>query len=221
MSSHHIVRENQEAALLIANGEACSMDLLGDLMEWSPLVVVLDGAIHRVLEFGIRTDVWLGDFDSGISIQEEDLIQVGGVKKVHAPDQDKTDLQKGIEYLIANGHKAVNIVWATGRRLDHTFHNVAIIAQYREQIAISLIDNHSRVYPLPNNFKKWYPKGRVISLIPVGIAQGITTKNLRYPLQQGKLELPWETGNSNEVEEDGFVEIVYESGFLLMMECWD
>jgi thiamine pyrophosphokinase len=58
-------------------------------------------------------------------------------------------------------------------------------------------------------------------LIPVGIAQGITTKNLRYPLQKGKLELPWETGNSNEVEEDGFVEIVYESGFLLMMECWD
>lgn len=221
MSSHHVVRENQEAALLIANGEACNMELLGDLMEWCPLVVVLDGAIHRVLDWGIRMDVWLGDFDSGISIQEEDLIQVGGVERVHRPSQDITDLQKGIEYLIDKGHKAVNIVWATGRRLDHTFHNVGVMAQYRDRISISLIDNHSRVYPLPNTFRKWYPKGTIISLVPAGIAQGITTQNLKYNLENGTLELPWQTGNSNEVAEDGFVEISYDAGFLLMMECWD
>jgi len=44
MSSHHIVREKQEPALIIANGEACSTELLNQLLEWSPFVVVLDGA---------------------------------------------------------------------------------------------------------------------------------------------------------------------------------
>lgn len=60
MSSHHVVREKQEPALLIANGEGCSFELLGQLLEWSPFIVVLDHAIHRVLDLGIKVDVLLG-----------------------------------------------------------------------------------------------------------------------------------------------------------------
>ena len=56
MSSHHIIREKQEPALIIANGEACSGELLGQLLEWSPFIVVLDSAIHRVLDLGIKVD---------------------------------------------------------------------------------------------------------------------------------------------------------------------
>ena len=63
MSSHHIIRDKQEPALIIANGEECTMDLLEQLLEWSPTVVVLDGAIERVISLGIKVDVWLGDFD--------------------------------------------------------------------------------------------------------------------------------------------------------------
>jgi thiamine pyrophosphokinase len=63
MSSHHIVKEKQEPALIIANGEACSEELLGQLLEWSPFIVVLDQAIYRVLDLGIKVDVWMGDFD--------------------------------------------------------------------------------------------------------------------------------------------------------------
>ena len=65
MSSHHIVRDDQEPALIIANGASCSQELLGQLLEWSPLVIVLDSAIERVLEIGIKVDVLLGDFDRG------------------------------------------------------------------------------------------------------------------------------------------------------------
>ncbi|HYG16495.1 MAG TPA: thiamine diphosphokinase, partial [Bacteroidia bacterium] len=41
MSSHHFVKEKQEPALIIANGEACSRELLGQLLEWQPTVMVL------------------------------------------------------------------------------------------------------------------------------------------------------------------------------------
>ena len=68
MSSHHIIRDKQEPALIIANGEECSMDLLEQLLEWSPTVVVLDGAIERVISLGIKVDVWLGDFDHSTSL---------------------------------------------------------------------------------------------------------------------------------------------------------
>ena len=38
MSSHHIVHDDQEPALIIANGAACSEELLGTTIEWSPLL---------------------------------------------------------------------------------------------------------------------------------------------------------------------------------------
>ena len=56
MSSHHIVRDNQEPALIIANGADCGDALLQQLMEWSPYVLALDGAVHRLLERNIRFD---------------------------------------------------------------------------------------------------------------------------------------------------------------------
>jgi thiamine pyrophosphokinase len=63
MSSHHIVRDDQEPALIIANGAECSNELLGQLLEWSPLVIVLDSAIERAIKLEIKIDVLLGDFD--------------------------------------------------------------------------------------------------------------------------------------------------------------
>lgn len=221
MSSHHIVKDNQEPALIIANGASCSSELLQQLMEWSPYVLALDGAANRLLEQNIRFDAWIGDFDSGAGVNESALLKMGSIERITALDQNKTDLHKGIEFLISKGHVAANIIWATGKRADHTFNNMAILWQYHDQITLRILDDHSRVYPLPQSFQKWYPKGTQLSLIPVGSASGITTQNLLYPLSDDCLELPHRTGNSNEVAVDGFVEIHYTEGYLLMMECLD
>ena len=91
MSSHHIIRDKQEPALIIANGEECTMDLLEQLLEWSPTVVVLDGAIERVISLGIKVDVWLGDFDHSEKHSSE--LENYPLKKIHTPDQNKTDLE--------------------------------------------------------------------------------------------------------------------------------
>lgn len=221
MSSHHIVRDNQEPALIIANGADCGDDLLQQLMEWSPYVLALDGAVHRLLERNIRFDAWLGDFDSGAGVDEMALSKMGDIQRIWAEDQEKTDLEKGIEFLISKGHVAANIIWGTGRRADHTINNMATLWRYHDQMTLSLLDDHSRVYPLNRQFKKWYPAGTAISLIPVGYASGINSSNLEYSLLNHRLELPHSTGSSNRVLEDGFVEITYAEGHLLMMECFD
>jgi len=221
MSSHHIVRDNQEPALIMANGADCGDDLLQQLMEWSPYVLALDGAVHRLLERNIRFDAWLGDFDSGAGVDEMALSKMGDIQRIWAEDQDKTDLEKGIEFLISKGHVAANIIWGTGRRADHTINNMATLWRYHDQMTLSLLDDHSRVYPLNRQFKKWYPAGTAISLIPVGYASGINSSNLEYSLLNHRLELPHSTGSSNRVLEDGFVEITYAEGHLLMMECFD
>jgi thiamine pyrophosphokinase len=220
MSSHHIIRDAQEPALIIANGEACSFELLGELLEWSPLVIVLDSAINRVLELGIKVDVLLGDFDKDFDAEKIRKEQYP-IEIVHTPDQNKTDLEKAFDYLIDRNFPAVNVVWATGRRADHTITNITSVVKYREQLKIVILDDYSKVFLLPKIYEKWYVAGTPISLIPIGKVDGITTKNLKYFLDNESLTIGYRSGSSNEALEDGIVSISHTSGDLLLMECWD
>jgi len=220
MSSHHIVRDDQEPALIIANGASCSFDLLGQLLEWSPIVIVLDNAIDRVLQLDIKVDVLLGDFDDDFNPEIYKQKQFP-LEIVHTPNQDKTDLEKAFDYLIEKGHKAVNVVWATGKRADHTITNITNIVSYRNKLKIVILDDHSKIFLLPNKFEKWYTAKTPISLIPIGKVSGITTENLFYPLNNEELTIGYRTGSSNHVSKDGIVKIEHSDGDLLLMECFD
>ena len=220
MSSHHIVKDKQEPALIIANGESCSEEKLGQLLEWSPIVIVLDNAIDRVLQLDIKIDVLLGDFDDDFNPELYKEKQFP-LEIVHTPNQDKTDLEKAFDYLVEKGHKAVNVVWATGKRADHTITNITNIVSYRDKLKIVILDDHSKIFLLPTKFEKWYTAKTPISLIPIGKVTGITTENLYYPLKNEELTIGYRTGSSNHVIEDGIVKIEHKGGDLLLMECWD
>ena len=220
MSSHHIVRDDQEPALIIANGASCNIELLGQLLEWSPLVIVLDSAMERVLDLGIKVDVLLGDFDRGFDPEYYKEKQFP-LEIVHTPDQVKTDLEKAFDYLVERNIPAVNVVWATGRRADHTITNITNIIRYRDALKIVILDDHSKVFLLPKKFEKWYPAKTPLSLIPVGHVTGIHSQNLFYPLENDSLTIGYRTGSSNHVKADGIVVIEHDQGDLLLMECWD
>jgi thiamine pyrophosphokinase len=220
MSSHHIVRDDQEPALIIANGAACSDELLGQLLEWSPLVVVLDSAMERVVKLGIKVDVLLGDFDRGFDANYYKETHYP-IEIIYTPDQNKTDLEKAFDYLQARNIPAVNVVWATGKRADHTIANLTNIANYRDKLKIVIIDDHSKVFLLPRKYEKWYTKKTPISLIPIGNVSGIHSTNLHYPLKEDTLIMGYRTGSSNFVAKDGIVVIEHETGDLLLMECID
>jgi thiamine pyrophosphokinase len=50
---------------------------------------------------------------------------------------------------------AVNVVWATGKRTDHTYYN---IVRYREKLEIVILDDHSKVFLLSKIRKMVYGK---------------------------------------------------------------
>ena len=220
MSSHHIVRDDQEPALIIANGESCSRELLDQLLEWNPLVVVLDSAMERVIELGIKVDVLIGDFDRNFdSLKYKDAQYP--IEIIHVADQNSTDLEKAFNYLINRNIPMVNVVWATGRRMDHTIANITCLPKYKKDLKIVILDDYSKIFLLPKEYKKWYPKETVISLIPIGKVENITTHLLKYPLNKEHLELGERIGSSNSVLKDGIIEIYHGEGNLLLMECWD
>lgn len=220
MSSHHIVRDDQEPALIIANGAECSKELMGQLLEWSPLVIVLDNAIERVIELGIKVDVLLGDFDEGFNAEKYKEMQYP-LEIVYSLDQEKTDLEKAFDYLIDRKIPAANVIWATGKRADHTITNITNIVRYRDKLKIVILDDHSKIFLLPQKFEKWYPADTPISLVPIGKVSGITTQNLKYQLNNEELNIGYRTGSSNKTDHDGLVMIEHREGDLLMMECFD
>jgi thiamine pyrophosphokinase len=220
MSSHHFVKDKQEPALIIANGQECSDELLGQLLEWNPFVIVLDNAIYRVLEKGIKPDLWMGDFDDD---HDFDSIRdrIYPLEIIHTPDQNKTDLEKALDLLIERGYPAANIVWATGRRADHTITNITNLVRHKTSIKPVIFDDYSKIFPLSGSFRKWYTAGTPLSLIPVGTVSGIRTSGLKYNLSNESLYIGHRTGSSNEASQDGFVEITFDAGDLLLMECHD
>jgi thiamine pyrophosphokinase len=220
MSSHHVVNDGQEPALIIANGEACSAELSGQLLEWNPLIIVLDGAVKRVLEMGIKFDVLLGDFDRLENLEEIKASQ-HPLEVVHAPDQNYTDLEKAIQYLIEKKQHAANIIWATGKRADHTVNNMMSLLKYKDAIRLVMLDDYSRIFPLARHFRKKYAPGTPVSLIPFGLVKGITTQGLKYNLENESLESSSRTGPCNEAIPGEWVDVRFEDGHLLLMECAD
>lgn len=223
MSSHHFVRERQEPTLLVANGDACSQELLTALLEWCPYILALDGAFDRLRALNIAVDAVLGDFDSVHSFsptQGAPTPDTGKPELLFRPDPNKTDLQKGLDFLIERGHPSAHIIWASGGRSDHFLTHFSILAEYGRRITLNMIDDHCRTFLLPLVFRKWFAAGTQLSLMPMGLAEGIVTHNLVYPLHGESLEMGGRIGCSNEVASDGWVEVRYSSGALLMMEVF-
>ncbi len=215
MSSHHFVKDGQEPALVIANGEMCAYEILTSLMEWCPYIVVCDGAYNRIKNLQITPDVVIGDFDSLKGVEHNLHTQY-----IHLKDQETTDLEKAINHLIEKGYTDINVIWASGKRLDHTINNFATLAKY-SKIKVVLIDDYSRSFILPKNYSKRYEKGQALSLVPIHTCSGITTKNLKYNLENEALCFGKRSGTSNEATGNGLVEISHTKGLLALIEGAD
>lgn len=215
MSSHHYVKEGQEPALIIANGESCSYTLLEQMLQWSPFVVALDGAYCRLEELEIKMDVVIGDFDSIGNYEPKPDIEY-----IKIDEQESTDLEKGLDFLAKAGYIDVNIIWATGLRIDHTLNNIATLGRYKHMNLV-MYDDYSKVYVLPKLFEKYFKKGDKISLIALESSLNIKTKGLRYALNNEPLGLVSRSGSSNMVEKDGLVRIEHSDGILILIESYE
>lgn len=57
MSSHHIVRDKQEPGVLILNWEKQTPELLEQLCQWSPIIIVHETCVGHFLDLGLKLNV--------------------------------------------------------------------------------------------------------------------------------------------------------------------
>ena len=147
MSSHHIVREKQEPALLVLGLDNFPQELLGQLLEWSPTVIATAQTAEKLIVNGIKVD-WI------ITNGSDDVLQ-SDVKLMSAGDDNLTDA--ALEYLISDEYPAVNIV-TDELNLDDYLH-------FANKINLVIFHDHKKIYAVSPGFSKWKPAGEIIELL--------------------------------------------------------
>jgi thiamine pyrophosphokinase len=205
----------KKKAIVICNGEMPPKKIIKGAFDQAsprPLVICADGGANKARRFRIRPDVIIGDLDS---ITRRTRRHFARVKTILIRDQNSTDLEKALDYLIEKKIYTVIVIGATGRRTDHTAANFSIIKKYSRAMNVVFLDEYCETSVIRQKISWNAPLGQTISLSPLGRCDGITTHGLKYPLRNETLELGVREGASNEVVSNP-VSIEVKKGSLLM-----
>jgi thiamine pyrophosphokinase len=190
MSSHHIVREKQEPALLIINLGDFEEEQLGQLLEWSPMIFVVQEMVDKVVSLGIKIDIVLSaKAKNDYTLQEH-------VKVLNVEEEA---IKTGMNYLISEGFPSVNII--TNKFIADDY------SKFVNQIDLVVFENDKKIYPVKSGFNKWKAAVEKIFLLNEN-----TIKKLEIiGLENTEKEL-YKTQN------DGFFSLTFEGDHLFIAE---
>lgn len=171
-------------ALVVANGDLPSRELLQRLAAGAGLVVGADAGADGVLEAGLRLDAVVGDLDSASAATKSQT----SAEVVEDADVDHTDLEKAVAFCIGRGATRVDVAGAGGGRADHALANLSVLRQFRGRADVRLMDDLFETRLVPGEADIAGPPGTVVSLVAVGRCEGVTTKGLRWELHERTLE---------------------------------
>lgn len=147
MSSHHVVREKQEPALLVLGLDNLDEELLGQLLEWSPTVIATPQTAEKLNSIGIKIDWIITD-----SLHETEQ---SDIKIMEANGNNLGDA--AMEHLIAREYPSVNIITDALDLNDYL--------PYANKINLVIFNNGKRIFPVPPGFSKWKPAAEAIAIL--------------------------------------------------------
>ena len=162
-------------------------------------ILVLDGAYQTTHQAGIVPDILLGDFDS-IAHDALQHARANSVEVIAAPDQNKSDLQKGLEYLDAKQATDIYICAATGRRLQHTLYNLHLLKKYHQSHRPLTLFSETEIIRYYTNTEVLLT-GAIkdsVGLLGFPVAT-VTTSGLKYNLENDLLDFEKSSSVLNEL----------------------
>ena len=186
-----------KVAVLIANGKVSKTDYVKKIIDSNDFFISIDAKLENLKELGVRPNLILGDLDSAEIDGLDSQIEV-----VELSDQNKTDLEKSLDYCKENSIKKVLILGSSGLRDDHSMANILLASSYSDNLHIELITSFYRIIFVRENTLINAPNAPV-SIISLSTDNKITTRGLKYNLNNEKLK-SFSHGISNEVKGENF-----------------
>lgn len=199
MSSHHIVRDEQEPALLVLNPHTIRREILDGLLEWSPTVIANESGAITLHEWGIKVDYVLSE--------ETHPTSQLNYKKIHI-EADKLAIASTIAFLQKRNYHTINII-------GNPQHEGVFQMATKSGMEVVLFESDSKqMLVRSGSFSKWYPKNLRLSILPMNNRTYLTTKGFSQNLNNDPVTAPIDF----ETDTDGIVKITSNLQPLILAE---
>mgnify|MGYP003387640841 FL=1 len=167
---------------VVINGEFPTNTEIINKIESAEIIIAIDGATNSLIDCGITPTISIGDFDSIKPSYKDKVSQI-----IHAEDQNKTDLEKTLDWCIDNNYLSLCIFGISGKSEDHFLGNFFAINEYCDTIDCTIYTDYSIITPCIGKTLFDSFKGEIVSIISFESNNKVTSTNLEYPLDTYKL----------------------------------
>ena len=180
--------------------------------------VFCDCGLKHMDALGVKPDLIVGDFDSHVNPQLD-------VETIVLPRaKDDTDTVFAAKEMMKRGFEDFLLIGVIGARLDHTLANVSIllmldtagkqakaIDDFGELEIVSAADGQQGRAAIDDS----YPYFSLLNI--TGEAEGITIRNAKFPLEDGRIDCDYQYAVSNEVLPGKTAEVSVGQGRVLVV----
>jgi len=201
--------------VILANGQFPLTQKALLLLSAAEIVICCDGAADKLIGFGMKPHIIIGDMDSISDKTREQYVS----SLIPTGSQESNDLTKAVEYCIMQGYPSVTILGATGLREDHTLGNISLMMEYYPRILVRMISDFGIFFLVQSGEVVVSHKGDKISIFSIDNTIRVTSGGLKYPLNDLPLS-NWYIATLNEVVEESFT-LLFEGDIpLIVYRAW-
>jgi thiamine pyrophosphokinase len=206
-------------ALILVNGELDKPDVLRSRIRAERFDVLLgvDGGARYANILNVALDAIIGDLDSLSELEQQSMSNTEFIS--YPSEKNETDLELALLYAKEQGANKIVMVGVMGARMDMTIANILLIAKVHLglcRIEVWHREETGWIIKPPGEDISGYP-GDMLSLIPLGgDVSGITTKGLKYSLNDEDLAFGSSRGISNLLKKPS-AHIKLSNGLLLVI----
>jgi thiamine pyrophosphokinase len=185
-----------EAALLVANAPLrWSPNLAATAAAADPLIAA-DGGANHLARLGLRPAAVIGDLDS---IRGDVRAWLGEKSMVHRPDQDRTDLDKALDYAFDElGVEALTVLAALGGRSDHDVANLGLLARLAMGENLVFAADNQTILAVSGDASLASKPGETWSFWTFDPKVNVTIEGVRWPVRDNALDISTRPSISNE-----------------------
>lgn len=176
-------------ALIFLNGQRSDTASVFAHLERYPHVVVADGAWNDLQQTPIakRMIANVGEKTVNAVIGDGDSIKQRPTGFIETPDQNHTDFEKIILYLLDKGIRSADIYWGSGGEMDHFLGNLSVAAKYGHAIDLRFFDDSQCYFYTAEDCQISGAKDKKITIYPFPKSL-VSSQGLRYELDNQLLK---------------------------------
>jgi thiamine pyrophosphokinase len=178
-----VTRGRGKSVLLFLNGELRDPSAIKALARRADAIVCADGGARHALALRLRPDVIVGDMDSLPRRRPKSWRAVAYLCDF---DENRSDLDKALDFTAGAGVTAVWIAGALGGGLDHELVNLAALESRRGGPAVTVVGGGAARLLGPGRHAPPLKRGERFSLLAAPRAR-VTLTGARYGLRREAL----------------------------------